>query len=235
MSYFYDDYEAYYEDGYDLGFEEDDSFEPDYSDYVDRIAPRYSHCRLCVDNPDHYYDNSADPDWAMWYPIPGHPNHQVSLHGEVRHKRKKNILKPQIDKDGYCRMSLGNKDNVPIHRVACMAFYGIPEDERMQTNHLDCNRQNNHYMNLQWTTPSGNIKWGVDHGNIDPMKGLRKATEANLKPVRIVETGQIFASVRACAEYLGTHPNRISRVLVGERKGQRIHGYHIEFVNKEEM
>lgn len=178
-----------------------------------------------------FYDE--DDDYARWYDIPGHPNHRVSLSGEVRHKRKKNILKPHIDKDGYYRMSLGSVDNVPIHRVACRAFLGEPPQENMQANHIDCNRQNNGFLNLEWVTPSENILWGVHKGNIDPMKGLRRAAEVNPKPVRIVETGEMFNSVKEYAEHLNTLPTSISRVLVGKRKGQRIHGVHVEFINKE--
>lgn len=229
MSYYYDNrYDDYYE--YNPDFEDDDCFEPDFEDdYVDRFAHRYT--------PPHvvHREYDDDPDFGYWYNIPFHPNHQVGLRGEIRHKYKKNILKPIIDKDGYYRLSLGNVDNVPVHRVACMAFYGVPDDPRMQVNHIDCNRRNNCFWNLEWVTPSRNIKWGVMRGNIDPMKGIRRAAEVNPKPVRIVETGPVFRSVKECAEYLGTLPTSVSRVLRGERKGQRIHGYHIEYVRKEDM
>lgn len=181
----------------------------------------------------YYYDQEIDHDDAAWYNIPGHPNHQVSLRGHVRHKKKHNILKPHIDKDGYYRMSLGSVNNVPIHRIACLAIYGEPPEGKTQVNHRDSNRENNHFLNLEWATPSENIKHGVDHGDIDPMKGLKKAVEANLKSVRIVETGETFESVKKCAEHFGVNPNRISRVLTGSRKGQRLHGCHFEYAEKE--
>lgn len=172
-------------------------------------------------------------DEACWYDLPGYPNHQGSLRGEIRHKRKKNILRPHIDKDGYQVLSLGSADNVKVHRVLCEAFYGKAPEGRNQVNHIDCNRQNNHFMNLEWVSPSENVKWGVTKGNIKPEKGLKRASEVNPKPVRIVETGQTFNSVKECGEYFGVRPGNISRVLVGERKGQRFHGNHLEFVNKE--
>lgn len=67
-------------------------------------------------------------------------------------------------------------------------------------------------------------------GRIDPMKGLRIAIAMNHTPVRIVELNKEFNSVRDCAEFLRVPPNHISRVLCGTRKGQRIHGYHIEYM-----
>ena len=174
-------------------------------------------------------------DEACWYDLPGYPNHQGSLRGEIRHKRKKNILKPHIDKDGYQVLSLGNVDNVKVHRVLCEAFYGAPPEGRDQVNHIDCNRQNNHFMNLEWVSPSENIRWGVAKGNIKPEKASIRAAEVNPKQVRIVETGQTFNSVKECGEYFGVDSRMISRVLAGERKGQKFHGCHLEFIKKEAM
>lgn len=48
-----------------------------------------------------------------------------------------------------------------------------------------------------------------------------------------VETGMRFNSVKECGEYFGCKPTNISRVLTGERKGQKFHGYHLEYDEKE--
>lgn len=56
------------------------------------------------------------------------------------------------------------------------------------------------------------------------------AIAMNHTPVRIVELNKDFNSVRDCAEFLGVLPTCLSRVLTGARKGQRIHGYHVEYV-----
>ena len=79
------------------------------------------------------------------------------------------------------------------------------------------------------------VSWANYKGNLKYEKGLERAREANIKPVRIVETGQVFASLADCAEYLGVARSNISRVLSGERKGQKIHGFTIEYVREEEM
>lgn len=166
----------------------------------------------------------------VWLTIDRFPNHQVSSYGRVRNRNTGYVLKPFPDRYGYLRLSIGPVNNVYIHRLVCEAFHGKPIGNRNQVNHIDCDRQNNCADNLEWCTASENISWGVSHGNLDPTIGLVKAREANLKQVRIVETNQIFNSVKDCADYLKVNPNRVSRCLVGVRKGQRLHGYHLEYV-----
>lgn len=225
--YDYDDYEYYDEPDFDPPYdaENDEYVEDDYEDrFADRFKPYYVE----------QYD-SDDTEDNMWANIPGHPNHQINIYGQVRHKRKKNILKPFPDRYGYLRLSLGNVDNIPIHRIMCETFYGEPREERAQVNHKDCNRQNNNILNLEWCTPSENIKWGVKHGNIDPMKGLRRATEVNVKPVRIVETDQVFCSIKDCADYLGVSAQSVGRVVRSENKKYTVHGFHVEYVSKKEV
>ena len=165
-----------------------------------------------------------------WSDMDRFPNHQISTYGRVRNKRTGYILKPFADRYGYLRLSIGSVDNVYIHRLVCETFHGLPNDPDDQVNHIDCDRQNNHVDNLEWCTASENIRWGISHGNLNPMKGLDRAREVNKKAVRIIETGNVFNSVKECAEYFGVNPNRVSRCLVGSRKGQRLHGYHVEFV-----
>ena len=165
-----------------------------------------------------------------WKDLKEYPNHQASTNGQIRNKKTGHILKPSVDKDGYLKVSIGSKDNVSVHRLICKMFNGIPNDKKSQVNHIDCNRQNNNISNLEWCTPKENIKWGVDHGNINPMMGLKKAIDVNKRSVKITETNQIFETVKDCAGFLGVPSTNVSRCLTGSRKGQRIHGYHIEYV-----
>ena len=84
-----------------------------------------------------------------------------------------------------------------------------------------------------WIDCSGFPGYQVSsHGRVRNMQ-----TGRILKPfpdrygyLRIVESAQIFSSIRECAEFLGVEPTHISRCLTGSRKGQKIHGYHIEYV-----
>ena len=168
----------------------------------------------------------------LWADISWKPSHQISTKGRVRNSRTGYILKPFQDRYGYLRVSLGNYDNVYIHRLVCETFHGAPADSSYQVNHIDCDRQNNCVENLEWCDASHNIKWGVTHGNVKPLIGLARAREVNLTPVKIVELNRIFCSVKDCADYLGVAPTNVSRCLTGSRKGQRLHGYRIEYVEE---
>ena len=168
----------------------------------------------------------------LWADIAWKPTHQISTKGRVRNCRTGYILKPFPDRYGYLRVSLGNYDNVYIHRLVCEAFHGAPPASNYQVNHIDCDRQNNCVENLEWCTASENIYWGVTHGNVNPSIGLARAREVNLRPVKIVELDLEFPSVKDCACFLGVPPTNVSRCLVGARKGQRIHGYTIKFLEE---
>ena len=168
----------------------------------------------------------------IWLYEVGFPSHEISNYGRVKNKKTGYILKSFSDRHGYLRLSIGSVNNVYVHRLVCETFFGPPDNNCCYVNHIDGNRQNNYYLNLEWCTPQDNIRWGVSHGNINPIIGLEKAREVNLRPVRIIELDRYFSNVKECAEFLGINPNRVSRCLTGERKGQRLHGYHVEYVKR---
>lgn len=180
-------------------------------------------------------DEMYDDEIGLWADIPGRPNHQISIRGDIRNKKTGRVLKGYINKDGYVAVALDHNDHTLVHRLMCDVFYGEPEEGQTQVNHIDCNRSNNHILNLERCTPAENVEWARMKGHLKPEIGLARAREVNIKPVRIVETGQIFASLQECADFLGVTRGNVSRVLSGERKGQKIHGFTIKYVREEEL
>lgn len=49
--------------------------------------------------------------------------------------------------------------------------------------------------------------------------------------VRIVETGEVFKSVRSCARHIHGHPQHILDVLAGARQRKSYKGYTFEVVD----
>jgi len=167
-----------------------------------------------------------------WANIPGFPNHQINYNGQIRFKNTGRILKGHINSSGYIEVWLSHNERRLVHRLMAETFLGPAPYENAQVNHIDCDRQNNNVLNLEWCSPRDNILWSFHKGRIDPFIGLSKARKVNMKPVRIVETGEVFSSLQECADHLGTTRGNVSRCLSGERKGQRIHGYHVEYVKE---
>lgn len=72
------------------------------------------------------------------------------------------ILKFKIDRYGYAVQGLSfnaKLKTIPIHRLVALAFIGNSNPEKQnQINHKDGNKTNNHVENLEWCTPSYNIR-----------------------------------------------------------------------------
>ncbi len=103
-------------------------------------------------------------NWTIFRTIKGYENYEVSIHGDVRHKRLKRLKKPSYDKDGYLTVGLyvAKEKKVvfkKVHRLVGKAFIenkGFP-----QINHKDEVKDNNHYTNLEWCTHKYNINYGT--------------------------------------------------------------------------
>lgn len=98
--------------------------------------------------------------------IKGYPNYQILEDGTVIGARGKE-LKPDINSVGYKRVSLcknGKVLRVFVHRLVALHFLEKPEGSGWCVNHIDGDRQNNHYTNLEWVTWSYNVIDGFKRG-----------------------------------------------------------------------
>ena len=106
----------------------------------------------------------------IWKDITGFENlYQVSNLGNVRRikyfdnsnkatKKVPFLLKKRIDKDGYYKVTLINKNirkNVFCHRLVAIEFIDNPLNKK-QVNHKDGIKNNNDINNLEWVSQSEN-------------------------------------------------------------------------------
>lgn len=164
----------------------------------------------------------------IWKDIEGFPGYQVSSYGRVRSfwdfhgniTNKYRIMKQELNKDDYYQVTILSNDRKKvhkrIHRLVADAFLGPHPD--LVTNHIDGNKHNNRLENLEWVTAEQN-------STIAARSGLYRT-----KRIKIIETGEIFNSIKSCAEAIRVHPSDISHVLSGAIES--IKGLHFEYVNE---
>jgi hypothetical protein len=82
-------------------------------------------------------------------------NYSVSNYGNVINKKTGVIKSQTIDKsDGTVKTTLfknGKKRSIMVHRLVAFAFLNNPNHHPF-VKHIDGNKQNNYYKNLEWHT-----------------------------------------------------------------------------------
>ncbi len=170
-------------------------------------------------------------------PIIDFPNYKVDAEGHV-YNNKNRELKQFKNRDGYFMVKLcrnGFEKQCSVHRLVASAFYDC-HDHSLEVNHIDGNKENNFIGNLEWVTRSENIQHAYKHGlrknylTIDDQrKGASINGERSRRPVRVIETGVIYPSLRDCAEKIGGDVGAISKCCNGLAKQH--HGYHFSFAD----
>lgn len=95
------------------------------------------------------------------------PKYVVTDCGRVFNAKRGNELKPFYNPKRYHMIRLGKKDTYSLHQLVARAFVYNPFPEEFnQVNHIDGNKVNNNYTNLEWTNNSGNIRHAYDTGLI---------------------------------------------------------------------
>lgn len=179
----------------------------------------------------------------IWKDIPGYEGYyQVSNTGRVRCVER---IVPHNQKDGSCVMrklkpriiKLDNNTNnyfivrlhkcghvktITVHRLVALMF--IPNPLKKRTiNHKDGNRQNNNVNNLEWCTHSEN--------SLHASRTLHTLAYHG-KPVKCVETGEVFPSISQAAKHYGVAATNLGNSIRG--KGQkRCAGYHWKYTEQQ--
>lgn len=128
---------------------------------------------------------------------------------------------------GYIHVPITRGKNMQVHRLVAEAFIPNPENKPF-VNHIDGNKTNNRVDNLEWVTNRENQRHAID------VLG-RKPGEYQNKPIKCVETGEIFKNSQEAAKGDKALANRI-RMVANHYYGRRTcRGKHWEFVNKTDI
>lgn len=100
--------------------------------------------------------------WTLFRVVKANSIYEVSIHGAVRNRKTKRILKPFIIGKGYAAVTLskdGNKKIYYVHQLVGQAF--IDSKGLREINHKDEEKTNNEYNNLEFCTHRYNINYGT--------------------------------------------------------------------------
>jgi len=99
------------------------------------------------------------------------------------------------DKKGYHHITMtqdcGKKKTFLVHRLVAMLHVPNPEG-KPQVNHIDGNKSNNDYRNLEWVTGQENVQYSVDTGLVkrgDARPNAKLSDEAVLEMRRLQKEG----------------------------------------------
>lgn len=125
-------------------------------------------------------------------------NYAVSKDGRVFNIKYNRELKNKIDSKGYYVVSLsvdGIIIDQRVHRLVAIAYIPNPNDYPM-VNHLDGNKLNPYYTNLEWTTAKGNAEHASKTGLLNAAKlenhGKAQLTNQQVSEIcELMESGQV--------------------------------------------
>ena len=193
----------------------------------------------------------------VWKPVVGYEGkYEVSNFGRVKslnvggHGGVK-IMKVRVTYRGYAYVDLaqnGKYKKENVHRLVCSAFKRPPVGNE-QVNHIDGNKLNNVPENLEWCTPSENIRHAFRTGlkvvDIEAMRKINLLGEEKRKEYRdrikrpvIAEsltTGETtwFESVNAAARGTSSDLAAVAKVL--KKVYRQTNGYVFTYASDESL
>ena len=155
-------------------------------------------------------------DEELWKEWPQDPRIKVSNKGNVI-GCKSGVWRPyKVVYNNHGYQMVGASRPMPyVHRMVAETWLDNPNNYR-DVNHINGVKDDNRVENLEWVTHSQNLS-----------HAYRTGLHSKANPIRIVETDEVFDSIRECARQIGCAPSNISECLAGRQL--TCHGYHFEY------
>lgn len=165
-----------------------------------------------------YKDYVSTLNMNDWHLIVGHPNYYVSRYGdvvkyEVSYDEYHLLAKTPNCRSGYIYTAVDDK-NLAVHRLVAIYFVPGRTDVKNTVNHIDGNKKNNRWDNLEWCSQSENNKWAYRLGR-NP-----SVAKNDIKEI-IVDGKYKFKTITAMAKFLNVSWTQAGRYIRGECKCSR--------------
>lgn len=115
----------------------------------------------------------------------------ISSWGRIHDLKLDRLTSYHLGDENYFRVGLENvnkeishSNTIRIHRLVATMFLTLIEG-KTYVNHIDSNRQNNYYKNLEWTTNTDNIKHGHQNGSLENKGGHTYFTPQEIETIRL--------------------------------------------------
>ena len=170
-------------------------------------------------------DNQQLSNKTEWREVKEYSKYEVNQYGEIRHKKRKQILKPRSNNGGYQYVNFkinGKPINFAVHRIVANAFIPNPNGYT-EINHKDYNRKNNCVNNLEWVSSSQNKQHAFLKEQNKKSRG--KAVNQYTKDGNFIKT---FDTITEAAEELKCSVSAISNCCLGRTKTSQ--GFRWSFV-----
>lgn len=155
--------------------------------------------------------------------VPRYTRYLVSKGGDLYDTLEQTFV-PRLEwrsrgKDEYTKVSIydpikGRKRNIVLHRLVALAWVHNPSPETKRfVNHIDGDKRNPHYLNLEWVTPQENNLHAIETG----LRGDNTPCK-----VRDSQTGDVveYRSLAEATEALGVAVGSIAKALSTIRKNK---------------
>ena len=157
-----------------------------------------------------------------WVKINEFPKYEISNKGRIRNSNNK-VLKLRVNKKGYAETRLyygnGKSRNVQIHRIVAEHFVENINNHTI-VNHIDGDKTNNDYLNLEWCSLSDNSNhayYTLNNGNMRAIKIILLETNEELE----------FVTVMEASRHLGVSDSYLHMLSSGKKNSKK---YKVEKV-----
>ena len=160
--------------------------------------------------------------------------YEIYEDGRIWSYSHKKWLKPQLDKDGYQRVLLSDNDGkrkkYGVHRIVYEAVTGEPIPEGMQCNHINEDKTDNRFCNINLLTPKENTNWGTRTERASKAKTNNPKRSKQVGAFKDGELVMTFPSAREAGRQ-GFYQGNVSACCRGELKTYK--GYEWRYIKKE--
>jgi hypothetical protein len=152
----------------------------------------------------------------------------ITEHGDVfnKHGEKRKLQKQKNGYLSYCFYFKNHYQRISIHRIVASLYIDNPK-MKMDVNHIDGNKTNNFYKNLEWLTRSENQQYSYDNGSRDKHKKQVYCLDKNNNKIIMK-----YNSMSEASRSTGTTPANIWAVIHNYRTMKTAGGYKWKYVDE---